>query len=77
MEVILKVKEVARILSMQKQGVRKLIRKGKLKGFRMRTSPKNISDWRILSADLQEYISKEYSDGTRKFWDKRCAGVNK
>jgi len=77
METILKVREVKKILRVNSDYVRKLLQEGKLKGVRLGTSRTGKTDWRILSTDLQEFISKRYLNDTRKHWDKRCVGVDK
>ena len=52
MEETLRVNEVARILQVTEWTVRKLLRRGHLKGFKM----KGMRGWRIRRADLTEFM---------------------
>lgn len=65
--VLLKTKQVAKILGMQVIEVRELLLQGKLRGLKY--SPKG--DWHILSCDLERFMSQAADNAQRAIWDRR------
>ena len=68
---IFTVNEIAKKLKTTGNVVRRLLRRGMLKGFKIGGA---LNDWKILSSDFENFIDREYKNTTRSFWDKRFKG---
>lgn len=69
--IIFSVNEIARKLQTTGNVVRRLLREGSLKGFKVGGA---LNDWKILSVDFENFLDREYKNTTRSFWDKRFKG---